>query len=137
MPYEVIDHTADTGIRVWAPTLPDLFAEACRALFEQITDLKQITETHAQTICVEGVDRTDLLINWLRACLLEWTANQGLIQSAKIAEIRDTWLEARVFVQAFDPQKHPVFADIKAVTYHSANLSPTSDGWQGEVIFDV
>lgn len=137
MPYELIDHTADTGIRVWAPSLPDLFAEACRALFEQITDLKQIKHPHVQIICVDGIDRTDLLINWLRACLLEWTANQRLIRSVKIVEIRDTWLKARVLVRAFDPQKHPVFEDIKAVTYHGANLSPTSDGWQAQVIFDV
>src|SRR6056297_3722764 len=56
MPYELIDHTADTGIRVWAPEPEQLFSEACQAMFEQITDTHQLAATKTRSISVEGFD---------------------------------------------------------------------------------
>jgi SHS2 domain-containing protein len=41
MSYELLDHTGDLGIRVWAADLKGLFQEAARALFAIITDLEQ------------------------------------------------------------------------------------------------
>ncbi len=137
MPYELIDHTADIGIRVWAQTLEELFSEACGAMFEQITDPDKLTETQSRNICVDGMDRTDLLINWLRACLMIWTAGQCLVKSAQMIKINATHAEARVFVQRFNPEQHVVSTDIKAVTYHNADLVRTANGWEAAVIFDV
>ena len=137
MPYQLIDHTADTGVRVWAETLEQLFAEACRALFEQITNPAALTAPRPQTLRVEGIDLTDLLINWMRACLQIWTVDQCLVQSAHIRSIKGLAAEGQVLAQPFDPRQHPILVDIKAVTYHGARITETDDGWEAAVIFDV
>jgi hypothetical protein len=41
--YELLDHTADLGIRVAADTLEGLFEDAGLALFDLLTDLNRVT----------------------------------------------------------------------------------------------
>lgn len=137
MPYEIIDHTADTGIRVWAENPKRLFEEAAGALFDLIADTGRINETETRQIHTEGIDRTDLLINWLRQLLLLWTGDNCLVVSAQIIDLTETRLEARINVEPFDPEKHEIYADIKAVTYHNAEVNKTNGGWEAAVIFDV
>ncbi len=137
MPYEIIDHTADTGIRVWAESLERLFEEAAGAMFELIADTGRTNETRTRQIQTEGIDRTDLLINWLRELLALWTGDNCLVVSALIVDLTETRLAARVNVEPFDPEKHEIYADIKAVTYHNAEVGEKNGGWEAAVIFDV
>lgn len=137
MPYEIIDHTADTGIRVWALNPAELFTEAARAMFELITETGRLSFTETREIHIQGLDRTDLLVNWLRELLLLWSAEQHLVQSTRIITISESRLSAGVFVQPFDPEKHLIYTDIKAVTYHCAEAAPAEGGWEATVIFDV
>ena len=40
--YELIDHTADVGLRAFGKTLPELFRNAAIGLFEMMTDLEKV-----------------------------------------------------------------------------------------------
>ncbi|MFW6080870.1 MAG: archease [Desulfosalsimonas sp.] len=137
MPYEVIDHTADTGIRVWAGSQQQLFTEAARAMFELITDTGIISFTETRDLHIEGLDLTDLLINWLRELLFLWSADQLIVLSTRIVDMTENTVSAKAFAEPFDPEKHVVYTDIKAVTYHGADAGPAGDGWEASVIFDV
>ena len=137
MPYEIIDHTADTGIRVWDKTRSGLFAEAGRAMFELITDTERIKPVTTRELYLEGIDLTDLLINWLRELLMLWNADQELVKSIQIDELTDTRLRAQVRTQPFDARKHVIYTDIKAVTYHNAQIVFAAGGWEASVIFDI
>ncbi|MFP3998571.1 MAG: archease [Desulfobacterales bacterium] len=137
MPYEVIDHTADTGIRVWAESPAELFMEAGRAIFELITDRDRLIYTETRNLYIEGIDRTDLFINWLRELLLIWNSDQFLVQATRILDITETRIKARAFIQPFDADRHVLYTDIKAVTYHCAEVIQTQGGWEATVIFDV
>ncbi|MFW6011584.1 MAG: archease [Desulfosalsimonas sp.] len=137
MPYEIIDHTADTGIRVRAPSPQELFTEAARAMFEMITDTKKLKTAETREIHAEGADRTDLLVNWLRELLLIWNVEQCLVKSTDMLEMHETEIKARAFTEPYDPDRHPVYTDIKAVTYHCAEVVNKNSGWEVTVIFDV
>ncbi|MCF8035614.1 MAG: archease [Desulfobacteraceae bacterium] len=137
MPYEVIDHTADTGIRVWAGTPTGLFAEACRAMFELITDNSRVAPVKTRKLFIEGIDQTDLLINWLRELLMLWSADRELVASVQISELSEKNLRATVRTQPFDPEYHVIYTDIKAVTYHGAEIISRDRHWETSVIFDV
>jgi SHS2 domain-containing protein len=39
--------------------------------------------------------------------------------------------------ERFDPSKHRINTEIKAVTYHQVTVKKTPDMWVGRVIFDV
>lgn len=137
MPYDIIDHTADTGIRVWAESIEKLFTEAARAMFEMITDTKKLVPAETREIYAKGADRTDLFVNWLRELLLIWNVEQCLVKSTEILDIAETGLKAEVSAEGFNPERHAIDTDIKAVTYHCAHVTHKNGGWEATVIFDV
>ena len=67
--YEVLDHTADLGIKVTGATLSDLYVNAGLALFDLITSINENIDEEELTISVSGEDEADLLVNWLRELL--------------------------------------------------------------------
>lgn len=137
MAYELIDHTADIGICVTETSVKDLFATAAHAMFEQITDTSRLKGENTKAIHVKGIDRSDLLINWLRELLWNWTIDNCLIKQIVITEIKNDHIRAEFSYDEFDPQIHEILKDIKAVTYHGASVDRTDTGWQATIIFDV
>ncbi len=137
MPFEVIDHTADMGIRVWGPDLPSLFTEAARGMFEQITDVKRITASRTRTLVIEGTDETDLLINMLRELLYLFTGKGLLVKSAAIQSISGAALTLRIAGEKYDPERHAIRNEIKAVTYAGGDIRKTPEGLEAIIIFDI
>lgn len=137
MPYTLIDHTADIGIRVSGATLSELFSEAGRALFDQITDRLLLFGANCRQMEVTGIDLTDLLVSFLRELLCFWTIDACLVKEIRILYNNDERLTAEVRFDAFDPDTHEILKDIKAVTYHNLNIEQTAAGWEATIIFDV
>lgn len=67
--YILIDHTADLGIDVFGSTLPELFTNAAFAMFDIITDLSRVDNTIEYNLEVSGIDKEQLLVNWLTELL--------------------------------------------------------------------
>jgi SHS2 domain-containing protein len=137
MPYTLIDHTADIGVCVTGDTLTDLFVEAATAMFDQITDRKRLSGAHHRRITVTGIDRPDLLINFLRELLSFWTIDACLVKNARIHYINDERLTAEINFNEYAPETHEILKDIKAVTYHGISVDETDAGWRATIIFDV
>ena len=137
MPYTLIDHTADIGISVTGDSPAELFSEAARAMFDQITDRARLSGAHRKQIEVTGIDRTDLLVNFLRELLCFWTIDGCLVKNVWIPYINDERLTADVAWDEFTPETHEILEDIKAVTYHGISVDETDAGWRATIIFDV
>lgn len=137
MAYELIDHTADIGIRVTDTTIKGLFEIAAHAMFEQITGPSTLAGSHTKKIHVKGIDQADLLINWLRELLWCWTIDNCLVREIAINSINSNNLSAKIFYDEFDPQAHEILKDIKAVTYHGASVEQSGEVWEATIIFDV
>lgn len=137
MPFDVIDHTADTGIRVWAPDMPSLASEAARGMYEQITDTESLKPIEVRTIAVEGIDATDLMINLLRELLYLFTGEGRLVQHVEVDSMEETVISAYAYCEAFDPERHEIRTEIKAVTYAGGDVQKTPDGFEITVIFDI
>jgi len=137
MKYKIIDHTADFGLHVFGTDPQDLFANAARAMFELITDPQTVNATQSLTVTVEGVDWPDLMVNWLRELLYLWAGRQLLVGAIDIQQASDKKITAIIAADRFDPQRHPVQTEIKAVTYHEIQVKCESTGWEAKIIFDV
>lgn len=135
--YQSFDHTADLGIKVSGKTLSDLFSNAALALFEVMIDAAGIEATQSRDIEIEGVDRADLLVNFLREILYLFNGEGLVLTACRIAQIDERRLKAEIHHGRYDARKHRVKTEIKAVTYHQAAVEKTVRGWQGRVIFDV
>jgi SHS2 domain-containing protein len=135
--YTLLDHTADLRIRVTGDDPADLYRNAGLALFDLINRSDRLESREVIEIDVTGDDPADLMVNYLRELLYLWTGNEKLVKMIDILQISDTAVSARVSTDRYQPQRHTILHEIKAVTYHQIEVSRTTDGWQARVVFDV
>jgi SHS2 domain-containing protein len=138
MAYRVFDHTADLGVEVTAATQEDLYAGAAFALFDLLTDLAAVRAGKLREIDVDGENPADLLVNFLREVLYAWNGEGFLMKSCDIRLLTPKRLRAVLKGEGFDPDRHRILREIKAVTYHQCSvLAAPAEGWVARVVFDV
>jgi len=135
--WRLLDHTADLGMDVEGSSLEEVFACAGRAIFELMAELDAVEIRGSRDLVVEGTDLADLWVNFLREALYLWSGGCLLIKEVQIRQISDTALEATLSGEAYDSGRHVLNMEIKAATYHQAEVVRTPKGWKGRVIFDV
>lgn len=135
--YTLLDHTADLRIRVNGADPADLFKNAGLALFDLITQPDRLKPREVIEVAVTGDDSADLMVNFLRELLYLWTGKEKLVKMIEIQQISETSVSARVSADHYQPHRHTILHEIKAVTYHQIDVSRTMDGWQATVVFDV
>jgi len=134
---EFLDHTADAGILVQAPDLKELFARAAWGMFSLVTDVDTIRLVERSRIRIEASDRPALMVNWLSELNYRHVTERRLFGKFAIVEIGEKWLFAEVHGERFDPARHKVFTEIKAVTFHDLRLQRDDQGWKAQIIFDL
>jgi len=135
--YIIFDHTADLGIEVYGETMEQLFANASFALYDVMCDMRHIGTLEEREIHAEGTDWADLMVNFLREMLYLFNGEGWLVRTCRIEAIKPYAVTAVVGGEVFDPSRHAVAMEIKAVTYHQAAVLSTSAGWKGRIIYDV
>lgn len=135
---ELLDHTGDIGFRVRAATLPDLFDAATRALFTVILDVDAVELREAIAVTVaESTDEADLLVRYLSELLFLHDARRWVFRGARNVVLRGTGVEAEAVGEPFDPARHAVARQVKAVTYHRARVAREEGGWVAELVLDL
>lgn len=135
--HEQFEHTADLGLRVVASNLDQLFAEAGECLFTAIVDdPSAIRERDEFAIAIEGTDRAYLLFDWLNELLLRFDRD-GMLFARFDTNVRDDGLSARIGGEPFDPTRHALLREVKAITYHDLIVEESAAGWLAEVIVDI
>ena len=134
--FEFIDHTADAGIRVEAPTLEDLFETAGLAFTELVTNVDSLDCRVERRFHLQEDDIETLLVSWLQE-LLYLLDTEDLVFGRFQVKLHDFSLEAAAWGDVFDPNIHAMKTEIKAVTYHQLEVTKGDQGWQAQVIFDI
>jgi len=117
--YELIDHTADVGLKAYGSNLSECFENAAKAMFDIITDNSEIENTGQYTIKLEADDSEQLLVDWLSELLYLNSAKNLVFGFFKVnLENYNKKLTATVFGEKLDFSRHKAGAEIKAVTYH-------------------
>ena len=137
--YKQLDHTADLGLLVRAPTAELLFERMAAALFDvMLTDLQSVdSDRDMVEVTVKAPDREALMVAWLNE-LVGLASSRGLVFSRfEITSLEVSRLEARVGGEPLDAERHGYETEVKAATYHYLMVSEDEDGWSGRVILDV
>ena len=135
--YEILEHTADVGLRVRAPDLPLLFAEAARALFSVIVaNPEAVRPLRKIDLHVEAAARDDLLRDWLAELLYAFETRRLLLCEFDV-RLDESGLSATARGEPLDHDRHELSTEVKAVTYHHLKVEPEGDGWVAEVILDI
>lgn len=135
--YRFIDHTADLGIIAYGRDEKEVFANIAFALFDNIADLGTVQENEAVEVEVKGMGWEELLLNWLRELLYLQQVKDYLFKRFVLRELEENHLIGDANGEIFDPEKHRIKLEVKAVTYHQLKVKKSKAGWQAQVIFDI
>jgi len=143
--FEVIDHTADMGIRAYGKDLAELFANAAYGMASLITDLEKVKTKDSKDIALEAENREELLVSWLNEIIYLFASQSMLFSKFEVSEINEKHLRAKIFGEEFDTARHQIETEFKAATYHRLKISKLrgnsstlpNEILQAEVIFDI
>jgi len=135
--YELIDHTADIGVKAYGKTLSEAFENASRGMFDIITDKSEVESVGQYDIQLEAEDLEQLLVDWLSELLFLNSAKNLVFGFFKVElDEKKKSLKGRVFGEKFDLSKHKIGAEIKAVTYHMLEVKKKKPFYV-QVLFDI
>jgi SHS2 domain-containing protein len=135
--YRIITRQSELAVRVVGKTQADLFVNAAFALFDVITDTQGIAAKERMQLEVEGTDRDDLLVNWLRELLYLYQGSAYLLREFSVQQMNDTLVKAEVSGEKLDPDRHEIKQEIAAVAYDQSHMQKTGDQWIAQVILEV
>lgn len=136
-PFEFFEHTADIGVRVRGATLPELFVNAARAMYEAFGQLQKSEVNCQRSVELKAERVEDLLHDWLAELLFEVEVNRALYDEMEVA-VAPGKLTASLRGGVIDFDRSCTEQEIKAVTYHQLRVEQMPDqSWSARVIFDV
>lgn len=137
--FEIIDHTADIGIRVRAADWHGLLGAAARGMLACLGDFRRADGAIEERIAVrlEAGSRADLLRDWLAELLYYIDRRRWMIVAIPELRADERRLDAVVTFAAYDPASSVLRCELKAVTYHGLRVDESADGLSCTVIFDV
>ena len=135
--FELLDHTADVGLRARGDSLAELLVACAAGMFSVLVEGGDVREEEALEIELDAADPDELVHAWLRELLFRSGAESLVFQRFEIHEVSATRLRATCVGERFDPERHRGGAEIKAVTYHGFKVEHTGQGWLAEVLFDI
>lgn len=133
--YELIEHTADVGIKAFGNSISEAFKNAAIAMFDIITDKSKIDNIGQYDISLDAPDLDQLLVDWLSE-LLFLNSAKNLVFGTFNVTINNSRLNAQVFGEDFNTSKHKKGTEIKAVTYHMLKVSDKKPFYV-QVLFDI
>jgi len=86
---------------------------------------------------VEGMDRDDLLVNWMRELLYLYQGSGYMLKEFRIQDVKDTVVKAEVCGEKIDPDRHEIRKEISAVAYNQGRMQKTGNQWTAQLIFEI
>ena len=135
--YELIDHTADVGLKAYGKTLSEAFENAAKGMFDIITDSSEIESIGQYDIELEAPNLEQLLVDWLSELLYLNTSRNQVFGFFKVnLDEKNNKLTAKIFGEKFTLSKHKIGSEIKAVTYHILEVKKKKP-YHVQVLFDI
>jgi len=135
--YDLIDHTADIGVKAYGKTLSEAFENASKAMFDIITDNSEIESVGQYDLEMKSDDLEQLLVDYLSELLFLHDSKNLVFGFFKIElDEKKKSISAKVFGEKFNLSKHKIGSEIKAVTYHMLEVKK-GKRFSVQVLFDI
>jgi SHS2 domain-containing protein len=135
--YELFDHTADLGVRVWAPTRAGLLDPARAGLYAAIGDVATAGERTTREIALEGSAAVYLLRDFVAELLHAFEYEFQKAVRVEEAEFGEDTLRCVVALARVDELQSELEREVKAVTYHALELGEQDGRWEAQFIVDI
>ena len=133
--------TADAAFEAWGKSPGELFTAAVDAAVNvMVEDLDSISGLLYRSVHCESDTLPMLLYRLLEEVIFYKDAESLLLRVSKITitpKGAGFTLDAVMFGETIDPEKHSLDVDIKAVTLYRLRVEETKKGWEATVVLDI
>jgi SHS2 domain-containing protein len=132
--HELVDHTSEVTLRLWAATFEDLVAEATRAFADLVpAGLARADDSPAREFSVVARDRAAALVEWLNETVYLCEVERWIPVDVEVEADENHTLRIRARgVRLEEP-----FVLVKAATLHNAAVREADGRLEAEVTLDV
>jgi SHS2 domain-containing protein len=147
---ETFEHTADLGLEARADSPAELLEALGEGLYAQICQPRDIRlrQKRRVQVAAEGAASPrghepdaaalELLVaDFLRELLRLFHLERFLVGRVRVERCDETAVAAEVAGESYDPARHELGLEIKAVTYHQLKVARDRSGWLARVILDI
>ena len=135
--WEHLEHGADIGVRGYGVSLSEAFTQAALSLSSVVTDLDKIDCSEVVTVECNAPEFDLLLVDWLNEIVYQMATRNMLFGRFEV-QILDHRLQAKLFGEVADQDKHQPAVEIKGATFTELKVQQDENGaWVAQCIIDV
>ncbi|MFB6216053.1 MAG: archease [Candidatus Aenigmatarchaeota archaeon] len=132
--------TADIAYEAYGESLEEMYQNAAVALFSVMTDLDRVEKQQTDVFTVQAEDKEALLLDFLNELLYKWDV-ENVLFSDFACEVKTEKSGYKIVTECegegFDPDKHEMKVEIKAVTYFDMEVEEEGGVWTARVTLDI
>lgn len=132
--FEILEHTADVGVRSWGSSLEEAFRQSTLGLLDIIGVWRPGPGERVE-IEVDGRDPGALLVDWLSEVLYLQEVRDPVITAVEVSAVQEGRASGAVEIAA--RPSHIEGTAVKAITFHQLDVSRTQHGWSTTVYVDI
>jgi SHS2 domain-containing protein len=133
--FEILEHTADVGIRAEGGSLEELFEQATFGL-ASIMGIHSPGAGDGHDIEVASPDLGALLVDWLSEILWLHDSRDALLAGVDVLHVAESNAQGRVTLTPRSGREVEG-TQVKAITYHQLDVAKIGPGWRAQVFVDV
>jgi len=134
---ETFDHTADVGLDARGDSLGELLEALAEGLCDVVCPRRGVRGADACTVTATAEDVEALAVDFLSEVLWAVQTDHFAVASVRVIAASETSVQAELTGEAYDPDRHEILTEVKAVTYHELRVAREGGGWTGRVILDL
>jgi SHS2 domain-containing protein len=135
--FELIEHTADIGVRAWGETVGAVFEQAALGMFSLAYATAEAQSREQRRLELQAPGAELLLAAWLNELLYIFESEGFAFSGWTVEEIGPERLVAIVTGEPGGARRLHARAVVKAATLHDLAVRPTDQGWEARVLLDV
>ncbi|MDD3655239.1 MAG: archease [Atribacterota bacterium] len=140
--FELVDHTADIGLKIYGKNKQELFLNAARGMFFLITSVPvspvQNRPKNYYKIESSASNIEDLMITWLSDLLYIHVTEFVIFDDYIINSMTEEMIKSKASAIEIKSSPYRIVKEIKAVTYHDLSVYQDPDGrWTANIVFDI
>ena len=133
--FEILEHTADVGVRGWGATVEEAFTQATLGLLDILGVWHPDLSGEREEISVEAHDLGALLVDWLGEILYLQDTRDVVVSGFEVSSVDDG--RAGGWVELAPRPAEIEGTAVKAITYHQLVVEQRGESWIAQVFLDI
>ena len=134
--FEILEHTADVGLRARGETIERCFEQATVALGTIAGFWAPGGGGETVEVDLPYDDIEAGIVDWLNEVLWLHDSRDAVVTSVTVEHVGDGAVRARLDLAPREDEELEG-TQVKAITYHQLRVQQSSEGWTAEVFVDV